>query len=658
MKLNFKILYLLFILIGLQINNTVSAKVIMPVLFSDNMVLQQKTQAPVWGICNANRKVKVITSWNNKTYETVSDQSGKWSLKVETPAAGGPFKLTVAAEETLTFNNLMIGEVWLCSGQSNMEMPVAGWGQVDNYENEIASANYPNIRLFQVEKATALSPVTGLKVMGGSWLVCSPQSVPEFSATAYFFAKSLSESLNGIAIGLIHTSWGGTPAEAWTSEKSLGLLPDYAEYIAELKKIPTDLVEQKKYIDHQQNEWKAQLLSKDRGYEKTTAVWANPDFDDTNWKSMFVPQLWEQQMLKDFDGAVWLRKTIDLSSRFTGKDLVLNLGTVDDSEITFFNGQVVGSTEGYNQNRNYIIPGKLVKTGRNVITVRVFDSGGEGGFYGDSKNVFIAFGEDKLELSGDWKFNIGFNMKELVMPKIMTNQVQPTTLFNAMINPLVPYAIRGAIWYQGEANVDRTRQYSLLFPLMIHDWRQQWHTDFPFYFVQLANYMKRNEKPVSSQWAELREAQQQTLTLDNTGMAVTIDIGEGENIHPKNKQEVGRRLALLAAADTYGQKIISGGPELASFVTAGSKMMLTFSAVGGGLKATDGKALTGFTLAGVDKKFYWANAVTEGDKVIVSCPEVEFPVAVRYGWADNPDCNLCNMENLPASPFRTDHWNE
>jgi len=538
-----------------------------------------------------------------------------------------------------------------------MEMPLAGWGQIANYGTEVANADHPNIRLFQVEKATALSPVTSLKAMGNSWLVCSSKTIPEFSATAYFFARNLSERLNGIPIGLIHTSWGGTPAEAWTSEKSLELLPDFNEYISELKKVPTDITEQKKYLDQQQNEWKAQIISKDRGYDKGNALWIQEDFDDTNWKSMLVPGMWEDQMLKDFDGVVWFRKSIDLPASFAGKDIVLNLGTVDDNEITFFNGQQIGSTEGYDRNRNYTIPGKIVKVGRNVITVRVFDSGGGGGFYGDPKNIFIALGENKLSLSGSWKYSIGLNIKELVVPKIILNQVQPTTLFNAMINPLIPYAIKGAIWYQGEANVEQAKQYSLLFPLMIHDWRSKWNTDFPFYFVQLANYLKRNEQPEPSPWAELREAQQQALRLTNTGMAVTIDIGNAENIHPKNKQEVGRRLALLASADTYGLREISNGPVYESYKIDGSKIIIKFNSIGGGLKGAD-KSLTGFAIAGVDKKFYWAKAEIIADRVIVSCPEVEFPIAVRYAWSNNPDCNLYNMENLPAMPFRTDNWNE
>ncbi len=658
MKRNLRIIILFSLFTFLQNGNLMFAKVVMPVLFSNNMVLQQKTEAPVWGECKPNREVKVQVGWNNKTYKTISDKAGKWSLKVETPEAGGPYKLTVLAEETVVFNNVMIGEVWICSGQSNMEMPLAGWGKIADYENEIAAADHPNIRLFQVEKATTLTPVTSLKVMGNSWLVCSPTTIPEFSATAYFFAKNLSEKLNGIPVGLIHTSWGGTPAEAWTSKESLNLLPDFKDYIAELKKVPTDLVVQQKYIEQQQNNWKTQLIAKDRGYSNGTAAWAQTGCDDSGWESMNVPQIWEAQMLKDFNGVVWLRKSIDLPAAYAGKDLVLSLGTIDDNEITFFNGQQVGATEGYNQMRTYTIPGKLVKEGRNVITVRVFDSGGEGGFYGDPQKVFIALGENKMELFGNWKYSIGLNMNEVVVPKIMVNQVQPTTLFNAMINPLVPYAIKGAIWYQGEANVDRAKQYQLLFPLMIHDWRKQWNVDFPFYFVQLANYLKRDEQPVTSPWAELREAQQVALSLTNTGMATTIDIGNGGDIHPKNKQDVGKRLALLAAAKTYGVPLVSAGPQLQAYKIAGNKIEISFSSIGSGLKTRNDEKLTGFAVAGPDQKFHWATAEIVGDKVVVSAPEVEFPVAVRYAWANNPDCNLYNIEGLPAVPFRTDQWDK
>ncbi len=647
----------LFFIGFLLINLPLSAKITMPVLFSDNMVLQQKTDAPVWGTTKANKKVLVKTSWDNKTYETLADKTGNWSLKVETPEAGGPFQIVIKADETKTLNNVMIGEVWICSGQSNMEMPLSGWTKVDNSEQEIANANHPNIRLFQVEKSTKLTPSKDIKVMGNSWLVCSPATIPEFSATAYFFAVNLSKMLKNIPIGLIHASWGGTPAEAWTSSKSLNQMPDFQDYLSALKKIPNDPAEQKKYIDREQEAYKAQLLNKDRGYSNGQATWIGTGVDDKSWETMYVPKNWEEQSLKNFDGVVWFRKTIEIPSAVAGKDLTLSLGTIDDNEITYFNDQHVGATEGWDHDRKYLIPGNLVKAGKNVITVRVFDSGGGGGFYGSPEKVFITNGSTyNLSLAGDWKYKTGFSMEEIITPKILPNQVQPTTLFNGMINPLLPYAFRGVIWYQGEANEFRAEQYSRLFPLLIHDWRSYWNNDFPFYFVQLANYKKRAEKPEKAEWAELREAQQAALHLSNTGMAVIIDIGNGENIHPTNKQDVGKRLALLAVDKTYGIKLISEGPKLQSYMITGNQVEISYSSVGSGLTTHNGEKLKGFAVAGPDKKFYWANAEIKGDKVFVSAPEVEFPIAVRYAWSNNPECNLYNNEGLPAAPFRTDCW--
>jgi sialate O-acetylesterase len=553
----------------------------------------------------------------------------------------------------------MVGEVWICSGQSNMEMPLAGWGQITNFEAEIANANHPNIRLFQVEKSTKLSPAKDLKVMGNSWLVCSPATVPEFSATAYFFAVNLSKMLNNIPIGLIHTSWGGTPAEAWTSKKSLQLMPDFKDYLFALNKVPTNPIEQKKYLDDELTDYKAQLMNKDRGYSDGKALWALTSVDDKDWQIMYVPQNWEEQSLKDFDGVVWFRKDIEILPTMWGEDIILSLGTIDDNEITYFNGVQIGCTEGWDQERIYKIPGKLVKAGKNVIAVRVFDSGGEGGFYGSPNKVFLLDNSAyKIPLSGVWKYRIGFNMKEIIAPKVMPNQVQPTTLFNGMINPLIPFSFQGVIWYQGEANEFRSEQYSRLFPLLIHDWRTYWNNDFPFYFVQLANYKKREDKPTKAEWAELRDAQGKGLNLSNTGMAVSIDIGNAENIHPKNKQDVGYRLALIAANKTYKLSVVCEGPSFKSFVIKGSKIEINFESVGSGMIVRNDPILRGFAIAGTDKKFHWAKAEIFGDKVIVYAPEVEFPIAVRYAWANNPDCNLYNLEGLPAAPFRTDNWND
>jgi sialate O-acetylesterase len=297
-----------------------------------------------------------------------------------------------------------------------------------------------------------------------------------------------------------------------------------------------------------------------------------------------------------------------------------------------------------------------VKKGKAVISIRVTDTGGGGGIYGDEAKIFLASDEaGKISLSGEWKYKQAVNFREFPSPQSIRNPNRPTVLYNAMIHPLIPYAMQGAIWYQGESNADRAYQYRELFPLMIRDWRKAWNRDFPFYFVQLANYMERKNEPQESDWAKLREAQLQTLNLENTGMAVIIDIGDAKDIHPKNKQEVGRRLALAAEANTYKQKNDFSGPIYRGYKIEGNKIKLSFN-YAEGLKSNDGKALTGFAIAGPDHVFHWANAVIEGSEVVVNSPEIKFPVAVRYAWANNPECNLHNGANLPASPFRTDDW--
>ncbi|MDD3195259.1 MAG: sialate O-acetylesterase [Paludibacter sp.] len=645
----------LLLLVSLISTFSLTAKPVLPPLFTDNMVLQQGMEAPVWGKSNPQQTVTVTGSWNNRPVHTTADADGNWKLTLPTPGAGGPYSLTISDGEQLTLSNIMIGEVWLCSGQSNMEMPLAGWGKVLNYEQEIAAANYPNIRLFQVEKTTALAPSGNMKVMGDGWLICSPQTLPEFSATAYFFARNLSDSLGNIPIGLIHSSWGGTPAEAWTSETTLAHHPDYRHFVKAMSQMPSDEAGRKAQIARQEQLFSDELLSKDRGLNKGKEQWTDNRFNDSQWPVLNAPGFWEAQGLPSFDGVVWMRKTIDLPASWKGKDLLLSLGMIDDNDKCYFNGQQIGETEGWSTARKYTIPGRLVKKGSNTITIRVYDSGGEGGIHGNDTSLYIQSGNQQLSITGEWNYQVGLSLKELQFPLIRENQPsQPASLFNGMINPLFPYALRGAIWYQGETNVGRATQYSTLFPLMIQDWRQQWGYDFPFYFVQLANFLKQQSGPENSEWAALREAQQQALKLTNTGMAVAIDIGNADDIHPKNKQEVGRRLALQAIANTYGRTINSEGPAYQNHVIKGSRLCVNFEHSTGGLKTSDGKAVRGFYIAGSDGKFHAANATISGNTVLLHHPSVRYPFHVRYGWANNPDCNLTNGINLPATPFRTD----
>lgn len=444
----------------------------LPAIFTDNMVLQQRSEVPIWGKATPFEKIKVKTSWNNTVYETMVDDAGKWKLYVNTPPAGGPYQVSISSKRSnIAFKNVLIGEVWMCSGQSNMEMPVAGWGKVDNFEQEVDQANYPQIRLFQTTQTSSSQPLDQLLKPGKGWEICSPSTIGEFSALAYFFGRDLHQHLQ-VPIGLIHSSWGGTPVEAWTSAEALTETTD------------------------------------------SHAISAAPD------------------------------------------------------------GQGSHSAVLYN------------------------------------------------------------------------------ALYNAMIHPFIPYAIRGVIWNQGEANSVRPEQYKTLFPLLILDWRKQWGQDFPFYYTQLANY----NAPSNEYWPELREAQLEGLKLKDTGMAVTIDIGNPNDVHPKNKQTVGLRLALWAIAHTYHENLIASGPVFESCTIERHQIRLRFKYAEQGLQAHGETPLKGFTVAGPDKKFYTATAIIEGNEILVSAPEVKYPLAVRYAWENAPVCNLYNSAGLPASPFRTDSW--
>lgn len=636
-----------------------SAQVKLLPIFSDNMVLQQKVKAPIWGEATPNKMVEVTTSWNKKKYTARADEKGKWSVKVETPSAGGPYTVTISDGTPVTLKNVLIGEVWICSGQSNMEMQVEGWGKITNYKQEMAEAQkYPNIRLLQVKKEISTVPVTDMGATNGGWQVCSSETIGDFSAVGYCFGRDLNKYRN-VPIGLIDTTWGGTIIETWMSAEALQTMPGLKEEVEEIKHLPATKEGREEVFNQALESWKRQIIEKDRGLMDGKPIWTGVDYDTKEWKTIEVPGLMQERGLKDFNGIVWFRKEIDIPADWENKELTLHMGQIDDSDFTYFNGVQVGETDNWMAPRSYKIPKDLVKKGKAVIAVRVIDTGGTGGIYGAPENVFIQKSEtEKTQLAGPWLYKIAMSMKEIpAMPRnTSSNPNTPTYLFNAMLNPLVPYAIKGAIWYQGESNAGQAYQYRELLPLMITDWRKQWGTDFPFYIVQLANFMTQQTKPEESAWAELREAQTRTLHLDHTGMAVTIDIGEAADIHPKNKQEVGRRLALAARAQTYGEKIAYSGPMYQSYKIEGNKIRISFDHIAAGLKAKGNEVLKGFAVAGVDHKFYWANAVIEGNTVVVSCPEVGFPIAVRYAWGDNPVCNLYNSAGLPASPFRTDDW--
>lgn len=525
------------------------AKVVLPSVFTDNMVLQQKTDITFYGDATKNKQLIVKTGWNGKEYHTEADGQGKWSLKIPTPAAGGPYEITFSDGKKLQLKNVMIGEVWFCSGQSNMEMPVAGWGKVMNYEQEIAEAAYPAIRLFQVKKNTSLAPLKEVESTLGGWQECSSATVPEFSALAYFYARALWKELN-VPIGVIDCTWGGTPAEAWTNHETLRQVMGFREEMDKLERLGFDPNRMEQAYSEERAHWQSLFTEKDKGMENGKLCWTAPSLSEEDWQTISLPGYWEGKGLKDFDGIIWFRRSLEIPAEWAGKPLTLRLGMIDDEDITYFNGVEIARGAGYMTPRTYTIPAKLVKAGKAVLAVRVSDFGGEGGIHGKAEELYVEADGKRISLAGDWKYRIGLSLKGF--PPAPVSPIQsssyPTVLFNAMVKPWTAFPIKGVIWYQGEANVGRSEQYGDLFPALITDWRRQWRSNFPFYFVQLANFMESKKIQPNSEWAALREAQTKALKLDQVGMAVTIDIGLADDIHPKNKQEVGRRLALLALA--------------------------------------------------------------------------------------------------------------
>lgn len=632
------------------------AKVVLPSVFTDNMVLQQKTDITFYGDATKNKQLTVKTGWNGKEYHTEADGQGKWSLKIPTPAAGGPYEITFSDGKKLQLKNVMIGEVWFCSGQSNMEMPVAGWGKVMNYEQEIAEAAYPAIRLFQVKKNTSLAPLKEVESTLGGWQECSSATVPEFSALAYFYARALWKELN-VPIGVIDCTWGGTPAEAWTNHETLRQVMGFREEMDKLERLGFDPNRMEQAYSEERAHWQSLFTEKDKGMENGKLCWTAPSLSEEDWQTISLPGYWEGKGLKDFDGIIWFRRSLEIPAEWAGKPLTLRLGMIDDEDITYFNGVEIARGAGYMTPRTYTIPAKLVKAGKAVLAVRVSDFGGEGGIHGKAEDLYVEADGKRISLAGDWKYRIGLSLTGFPPAPISPVQSSsyPTVLFNAMVKPWTAFPIKGVIWYQGEANVGRSEQYGDLFPALITDWRRQWRSNFPFYFVQLANFMESKKIQPNSEWAALREAQTKALKLDQVGMAVTIDIGLADDIHPKNKQEVGRRLALVALAGSYGKNVSSSAPVFQNYIIKGNKMELDFGQKQDGFQIK-GTTLKGFTIAGPDRVFYPAEAMVHDGKIILSSTEVPAPLAARYGWADNPDCNLYGENGLPVAPFRTDCW--
>ncbi|UCD75951.1 MAG: hypothetical protein JSV91_03330 [Phycisphaerales bacterium] len=639
-----------------------AAEIGLPAVFGNHMVLQQQTDAPIWGWGDPGERISISAGWLDRPVSCTVDDEGRWMTSLPTPRAGGPYSVTVAGSSSIAFTDVMIGEVWICSGQSNMEMPVdyvgpGYWGVID-YEKEIAAADYPNLRLFTVQRTVSTEPREDCT---GQWRQCSPETVGSFSAVGYFFGRDLHEDLS-VPIGMICTAWGGTPAQAWTDYEAMKTLPNWAGRLRDVDRFRADPNAFENEYRVAVTKWQEACRAVDAGLK---GGWMRPDTDDSAWKTMDLPKAWENDKLGNFDGVVWFRTTVDVPDEWVDLKLVLELGPIDDWDVTWFNGLKIGAHDSGNVwqvDRSYTIPSGVVRAGSNSITVRVIDTGGGGGIYGRPEQLRLRRGDSKdsqvIALAGEWRFAVGAALSDLPpRPRQKRfNAGTPTSLYNGMIVPLVPYAIKGAIWYQGEANRSDPADYRTLFPTMIGCWRRAWDRgDFPFYFVQIApfNYTLHGNQP-SNLTAELREAQFMTLRVANTGMAVTMDIGNPRDIHPRDKRPIGERLARWAKAKTYGaDDLVCSGPLYREMKIEGDRARLFFDHVGSGLVARDGE-LTHFTIAGTNGEFVPAEAVIDGDTVLVWSDKVKKPAAVRYAWSDAPDPNLFNAEGLPASSFRTD----
>jgi sialate O-acetylesterase len=645
-------------------------------LFQDNMVLQQQSNCTIWGKGVPQTTVFIRSSWG-KEASTIVQQDGHWATKIPTPKAGGPFQISLRhGTSLLVIRNVLVGEVWLCSGQSNMEMPLEGWPPSDTIANsasEIEHALYPAIRMFTVMRSIEAAPS---ETCVGTWTECSPVDVRPFSATAFYFGKNLANTLH-VPIGLINSSFGGTFIESWMSKEALSTFEEYTSQLKQLDACKENIQSLNEWIiKHPSLVIREQdPLHKYEGLNFQDDRCSARAYNDSAWHEMKLPTYWEQAEIGGFDGAVWFRKSVTIPSTWKGKDLTVRLGPVDDMDETYVNGKKVGGymADGYwNTDRVYAVAGSLVPDSILQIAVRVIDLRGGGGIWGHGTKMVLVNNADSssVPIDGLWKFLPVAELKSNIFyiygaegnefskrPKfpIDFSQDTPSSLFNGMINPFVPFTIKGVIWYQGENNVSNAVRYKKLFPSMIADWRKQFEVgNFPFYYVQIAPY-EYGEKSKSQM---LREAQFQTLSVKNTGMAVIMDIGNPKNIHPADKEDVGGRLASLALAKTYGKKIPCSGPVYTSMKVIKGKVLLSFDNTGKGLMVKPLRGETNFLIAGEDKVFKKAVVKVEGSKLAVSNSEIAAPVAVRYAWSNTDEATLFNKDGLPSSSFRTDDWNE
>lgn len=621
-----------------------TAQIKLPAIIKDSMILQRDANVTIWGWSSPKEKIQL--KFKKKTFTTTADPNGNWKIILPPVPAGGPYSLEFSGKNKITLREILFGDVWFCSGQSNMVHQLNIHDV--RYAKEIAEANYPEIRQFWVPNVTNLqAPQNDLP--SGNWTPAVGEQVRPFSAVAYFFAKKIYEEYH-IPIGIINASVGGTPIEAWISEDGLKDFSSIASVIQKNKDTAyiNSFGRNATFKPRQQTD--LGLLSSKK--------WFSVDYNPSGWRNINIPGYWEDQGIKDLNGVVWYRKIIDIPASMTGKQAKVFLGRIVDADELYINGKLVGSTTYQYPQRRYTVPADVLKAGKNIFVVRVTNTSGKGGFVPDKPYCVFA-GNDTVDLKGTWQYKVG----DVFQPfgrgggfGGISFQNQPAALYNAMVAPVINFTIKGFCWYQGETNAGKANEYAKLMPSLINDWRAKWNEGtLPFLSVQLPNYMDYNYLPSESGWAELREAQLKSLQVSNTAMAVTIDLGEWNDIHPDNKKDVGERLALAAMKIAYKKDIVYSGPIYQNTETEGNKIIIHFSNTGSGLITNDNEEPGEFAIAGADKKFVWAKAKIEGDKVIVWNENIPNPVYVRYAWADNPvHPNLYNKEGLPASPFRTD----
>ncbi|MBN7818946.1 sialate O-acetylesterase [Bowmanella yangjiangensis] len=618
----------------------------LPMLLSDGAVLQRDKPLTLWGWAAPNEIITVTL--NHKHFKGQANAQGQWSIQIPANGAGGPHELQIhGRSERLRVQDIYFGDVWLASGQSNMELPIRR--VLEKYPELGTRKKFPLIRQFLVPKAYDFHrPHEDYSQV--AWQAANPENIQNFSAVAYFFAEALLDKLD-VPIGIINSSYGGSPVQSWMSEQALASFPEHLS-IAHHFRHPESIKEVELRNKKREQQWHKDADAQDKGMQ-SVPPWYVKDGKDEDWQPIYMPGYWYEQGEPFQNGVLWLRKRFYLNDNQAAQTAILRLGSITDADQTYINGELVGNTTYQYPPRIYRVPEEVLRSGENSLVVRVLSHRGHGGFVPDKPYELRLAGEN-IDLSGEWHYRIGTAMPALAHSEFIA--WKPLGLFNGMLAPATRFSIKGVIWYQGESNTDAPENYSKMFNAMVRDWRQQWQQpELPIIFVQLSALNPYHGEPVQSNWAALRQQQLESLKLKNIAMAVSFDLGEWNDIHPLEKKRLGQRMALAARYLAYGERnLVYSGPLFDKLSTDDSSVLISFTEVGSGLTAF-GESLTGFTLAGKDGKFAVAQARIEGHRVRVWSKQVKDPAKVRYGWQDNPqDANLYNQEGLPASPFEVD----